>query len=186
VAIGASTGRTEALRVVLQGMPPDAPGIVVVQHMPAMFTAAFARRLNDLCTIEVKEATLGDRVSAGRALIAPGDRHLRVARSGAHYVVHLDDGPPVSGHRPSVDVLFRSVARACGKNAVGVILTGMGADGADGLKELRDAGGATIAQDEATSVVWGMPKEAIARGAVDGRGVPLARVAGAILQRVAS
>jgi two-component system chemotaxis response regulator CheB len=167
VAIGASTGGTEALRAILGAMPPDAPGIVVVQHMPEVFTRTFAERLDRLCRIEVKEAAEGDRVRSGRALIAPGNRHTRLVRTGAHYAVEVGDGPLVSRHRPSVDVLFRSVARAAGPNALGVILTGMGDDGADGLGDMRRAGAATIAQDERTCVVFGMPKEAIERGAVD-------------------
>ncbi len=167
VAIGASTGGTEALRSVLEAMPPDAPGLVVVQHMPEGFTAAFAQRLNQTCQIEVKEAVRGDWVREGRALIAPGNRHTVLVRSGGHYAVEVTDGPLVSRHRPSVDVLFRSVAQAAGPNAVGVILTGMGNDGATGLFEMKQAGAATIAQDEATCVVFGMPKEAIVRGAVD-------------------
>jgi two-component system chemotaxis response regulator CheB len=157
----------EALRAILEVLPPDAPGIVVVQHMPEGFTRAFARRLNEQCTIEVKEAASNDRIIDGRALIAPGNHHLSVRRSGAHYVVDVSDGPLVSGHRPSVNVLFESVARAVGPNAVGVILTGMGDDGATGLLTMRRMGSATIAQDEASSVVFGMPKEAIALGAVD-------------------
>lgn len=167
IVVGASTGGTEALRELLEALPPDAPGVVIVQHMPAGFTNAFARRLNESCKVEVKEAEAGDRVLEGRALIAPGNRHTEIHRTGAHYVVHVSDGPLVSRHRPSVDVLFRSAARAAGPNAVGVIMTGMGADGADGLLDMKKAGAATIAQDEATCVVFGMPKEAIARGAVD-------------------
>ncbi len=180
VVVGASTGGTEALRALLEAMPPDAPGLAIVQHMPEYFTAQFARRLDQLCRIEVKEAAANDRLVSGRALIAPGNRHLVVRRSGAHYFAGLEDGPPVSLHRPSVDVLFASAARACGPNAVGVLLTGMGDDGADGLLQLRQAGARTIAQDEATSVVFGMPREAIARGAVE-EIVPLPRIAGAIL-----
>lgn len=182
VAIGASTGGTEALRQVLEAMPPDAPGIVIVQHMPEKFTAAFAHRLDQTCRIQVKEAESGDRVMDGRALIAPGNRHLLLRRSGGHYLVEVTDGPPVSGHRPSVDVLFRSVAQAAGPNALGVILTGMGDDGADGMLEMRHAGAATIAQDESTCVVFGMPKEAIDRGGVDDV-LPLPRIAGALLDR---
>ncbi|HET9318110.1 MAG TPA: chemotaxis response regulator protein-glutamate methylesterase, partial [Vicinamibacteria bacterium] len=165
VAVGASTGGTEAVREILQAMPPDAPGIVVVQHMPEGFTRAFAERLDKTCAIEIKEAADGDRILAGRALIAPGNRHTRVRRSGAHYAVDVAEGPLVSRHRPSVDVLFHSVAAAAGANALGAILTGMGSDGADGLLEMRRRGASTLAQDEATSVVFGMPKEAIARGA---------------------
>ncbi len=183
VGIGASTGGTEALREVLEAMPPGAPAIVVVQHMPEQFTAAFAHRLDQSCRVEVREARDGDRLLEGRALIAPGNRHTMVRRSGAHYVVEVAGGPLVSRHRPSVDVLFRSVAISAGPNAVGVIMTGMGDDGADGLLELKRAGGTTLAQDEATCVVFGMPKEAIARGAVDDV-VPLPRIAGAILDRV--
>ena len=181
VAIGASTGGTEALREILESLPPDAPGIVIVQHMPEVFTAAFAERLNRTCRVEVKEAANGDRVLDGRALIAPGNRHTLLRRSGAHYTVEVVDGPLVSRHRPSVDVLFRSVAQAAGPNAVGVILTGMGNDGAAGLLEMRKAGAVTLAQDEATCVVFGMPKEAIACGAVDVV-LPLPRIPAAMLR----
>ncbi len=181
IVVGASTGGTEALRVLLEAMPPDAPGIAIVQHMPALFTAQFARRLDQSCRIEVKEAAAGDRLSPGRALVAPGNRHLAVRRSGAHYVADVFDAPPVSRHRPSVDVLFHSAAGAAGPNAVGALLTGMGDDGADGLLALRRAGARTIAQDEATSVVFGMPKEAIARGAVDDV-LPIDRIAQAVLR----
>src|SRR5436305_1718205 len=166
VAIGASTGGTEALREILEVMPAGAPGIVIVQHMPEVFTAAFAQRLNQTCRNAVKEAADGDRIIDGRALIAPGNRHMLVRRDGAEYRVHLNDGPLVSRHKPSVDVLFRSVAQSAGPNAVGVILTGMGDDGATGLHEMRAAGATTIAQDEATSAVFGMPREAILRGGV--------------------
>jgi two-component system chemotaxis response regulator CheB len=182
VAIGASTGGTEALRTILTEMPDDAPGMVIVQHMPERFTAAFAQRLNEICRIEVKEAAPGDRLVRGRALIAPGNRHVVLRRNGACYEVEVNDGPRVSRHRPSADVLFRSVAQAAGAQAVGVILTGMGDDGATGLVEMRRAGAATLAQDERTSVVFGMPKEAIARGAVD-EVVPLPGIAAAILKR---
>jgi two-component system chemotaxis response regulator CheB len=181
VVVGASTGGTEALRTMLQAMPPDAPGIAIVQHMPEVFTAQFAKRLALACRIEVKEAQQDDRLVSGRALVAPGNRHLAVRRSGAIYVVDVIDGPPVSLHRPSVDVLFRSAARACGENAVGVVLTGMGSDGADGLSEMKRAGARTIAQDEATSVVFGMPREAIARGCVD-EVLPLERIARTVLE----
>jgi two-component system chemotaxis response regulator CheB len=176
VAIGASTGGTEALRQVLEALPPDAPGICVVQHMPAGFTTAFARRLDQLCRIEVKEAEDGDRVMAGRALIAPGNRHLVLKRSGGQYLVEVRDGPLVSRHRPSVDVLFRSAAQAAGKNALGVIMTGMGDDGAKGLLELREAGGTTLGQDEASCVVYGMPMAAMKLGAVQHE-LPLPRLA---------
>jgi len=167
IAIGASTGGTEAVRAVLEAMPSHAPGLVIVQHMPEAFTSAFAQRLNQTCRIDVKEAATGDRIVSGRALIAPGNRHTLVHRSGAAYMIEVVDGPLVSRHRPSVDVLFRSVAQAVGANAIGVIMTGMGSDGADGLLEMKQAGGFTIAQDEASCVVFGMPKEAIDRGAVD-------------------
>ncbi len=181
VVVGASTGGTEALRTVLEAMPPDAPGIAIVQHMPEVFTAQFAKRLALTCRIEVKEAEQDDRLVSGRALVAPGNRHLAVRRSGALYFVDVIDGPPVSLHRPSVDVLFRSAARACGENAVGVILTGMGSDGAEGLSEMKRCGARTIAQDEATSVVFGMPKEAIARGCVD-EVLGIERIAGTVLK----
>ncbi len=180
VAIGASTGGTEALRTILTAMPEDAPGLIIVQHMPERFTAAFAQRLDQLCRIEVKEAVAGDRVQQGRALIAPGNRHVVLRRHGPHYEVELSDGPRVSRHRPSVDVLFRSVAQTAGTHAMGVLLTGMGDDGATGLLEMKRAGAATVAQDERTSVVFGMPKEAIERGAAD-RVLPLPSVAAAIL-----
>lgn len=182
VAVGASTGGTEALRAMLEAMPPDAPGIAVVQHMPEVFTAAFARRLEQTCRIEVREAKDGDRVCSGRALVAQGNRHLAVRRSGAHYFAEILDGPPVSRHKPSVDVLFRSVAQSAGRNAVGVILTGMGDDGAAGLLQMRQAGAYAIAQDEATSVVFGMPREAIARGAVH-EVLPLPLIAASVLRQ---
>jgi two-component system chemotaxis response regulator CheB len=184
VAIGASTGGTEALRDVLQAMPADAPAIVVVQHMPEGFTAAFAEHLNSICQIDVSEARSGDVISPGRAFIAPGNRHLRVVRRPGQLVVELSDTPPVSRHRPSVDVLFRSVAESSGSHAVGVIMTGMGADGANGLLEMKRAGAVTIAQDEATCIVFGMPKEAIDLGAVD-LVLPLRRIALGILARAA-
>jgi two-component system chemotaxis response regulator CheB len=167
VAVGASTGGTEALRQLLEALPADAPGIVIVQHMPEKFTASFAERLNQLCRITVKEAAEGDSVVRGQALIAPGNKHLLLKRSGARYYVEVRDGPLVSRHRPSVDVLFRSTARYAGKNAIGIIMTGMGDDGARGLLELKQAGAFTIAQDEASSVVFGMPAEAIKLGGVD-------------------
>jgi two-component system chemotaxis response regulator CheB len=182
IAIGASTGGTEALKEILRAMPYDAPGIVIVQHMPAGFTAAFAEHLADVCKMEVREAESGDRVVRGRALLARGDRHLRIHRRGFDLVAELDDGPPVCRHRPSVDVLFRTVAEAVGPRALGVILTGMGADGADGLLTMKKAGASTIAQDESSSVVFGMPKEAIDRGAVDVV-LPLSKIAAGILQR---
>jgi two-component system chemotaxis response regulator CheB len=165
IALGASTGGTEALRAFLQAMPAGCPGIVIVQHMPEVFTRAFAERLNKDCTIEIKEAADGDRIHAGRALIAPGNHHLLVRKNGSACIAQVTDGPLVSRHRPSVDVLFRSVAKAVGAHAVGVIMTGMGNDGAQGLLEMRNSGAQTIAQDESSCVVFGMPKEAIARGA---------------------
>ncbi len=182
VVMGASTGGTEALRALLEAMPRDAPGIAIVQHMPEIFTAQFARRLDRSCRIEVKEAARDDRVIPGRALIARGNHHLVVRRAGEQYLVDVLDGPAESLHRPSVDVLFRSAAEAAGPDAVGVLLTGMGEDGAAGMSLLKAAGAHTIAQDEETSVVFGMPREAIARGAVD-EVLPLARIARAILWR---
>ncbi|WP_290907654.1 chemotaxis response regulator protein-glutamate methylesterase [Halomonas sp.] len=164
IIIGASTGGTEAIRTVLEPLPANSPGILITQHMPGGFTRSFAERLDRLCQISVKEAEHGERVLPGHAYIAPGDFHLILARSGANYVVHLDDGSPVNRHRPSVDVLFHSAAKQAGKNAVGVLLTGMGKDGAAGLLEMRQAGAQTIAQDEASCVVFGMPREAIAMG----------------------
>ncbi|NBZ86725.1 protein-glutamate methylesterase/protein-glutamine glutaminase [Stagnihabitans tardus] len=181
IAIGASTGGTEALRVLLESMPMDCPPIVIVQHMPESFTAAFAKRLDSICAITVSEARNGDRLLRGHALIAPGNKHTLLARSGAHYMVEVRDGPMVSRHRPSVDVLFRSVARFAGSNAVGIILTGMGDDGAKGMKEMRDLGASTIGQNEASCVVYGMPKEAMAAGAVE-QELPLERIAAAALR----
>ena len=182
VAVGTSTGGTEALRVLLMALPLDAPGFVVVQHMPELFTAGFAERLNQICQVDVREARDGDRVRPGCVLIAPGNRHTLIVRNGAQYAVKITDGPLVSRHRPSVDVLFRSVAQAVGANAVGVLMTGMGDDGAEGLLEMKRAGAATIAQDEATCVVFGMPRAAIDRGAVD-EVLPLTRIASAVLAR---
>jgi two-component system chemotaxis response regulator CheB len=176
VVVGASTGGTEALRLFLEALPADAPGIVIVQHMPEKFTASFAERLNSLCRVSVREAANGDPVLRGQVLIAPGNRHLLLKRSGARYFVEVRDGPLVSRHRPSVDVLFRSAARYAGPNAVGVIMTGMGDDGAKGMRELKDAGAFTLAQDEATCVVFGMPNEAIKGGGVD-EVLPLDRIA---------
>lgn len=167
VVIGASTGGTEALARVLSVLPPNSPGIAIVQHMPEHFTRSFANRLNDMCDIEVKEAENGDSVIPGRALIAPGNYHMLLKRSGANYYVEVKSGPLVSRHRPSVDVLFKSASQYGGKNVIGVIMTGMGKDGAEGMKQLHDQGAKTIAQDEATCVVFGMPKEAIALNAVD-------------------
>ncbi len=185
VCIGASTGGTEALREVLEALPANSPGIVIVQHMPESFTRAFAKRLDGLCQVDVKEAEDGDTVMRGRVLIAPGGlRHTMLERQGARYVVSVREGPRVSRHRPSVDVLFRSAARNAGANAVGIILTGMGDDGARGLLEMKQAGARTFAQDEATSVVFGMPKEAIARGAHD-KIIPLGSVARELLHATA-
>ena len=165
IAIGASTGGTEAIKDVLIRLPPDTPGIVITQHIPKLFSGAFARRMDACCQVSVCEAEDGQQILRGHAYVAPGDMHLLLVRDGARYVCRLDDGPPVNRHKPSVDVLFRSVAQQAGRNAIGVILTGMGKDGALGLKEMRDAGARTVAQDEATSIVWGMPGEAVAVGA---------------------
>lgn len=185
VCIGASTGGTEALREVLEALPANSPGIVIVQHMPESFTRAFAKRLNSLCQVDVKEAEHGDTVMRGHVLIAPGGlRHMMLERQGARYVVAVREGPLVSRHRPSVDVLFRSAARNAGANAVGIIMTGMGDDGARGLLEMKQAGARTMAQDEATSIVFGMPKEAIARGAAD-KIVPLTAIARELLHATA-
>ncbi len=167
VAIGTSTGGTQALEQVLKRLPVDAPGIIVVQHMPAQFTRAFAERLNSVCQIKVKEAQNNDRVMSGQALIAPGGQHMMLRRSGAQYRVEVRDGPVVSRHKPSVDVLFRSVAGAAGPNALGIIMTGMGDDGARGLLEMRQAGAATLGQNESSCVVYGMPKEAFKLGGVE-------------------
>nr|WP_185748642.1 chemotaxis response regulator protein-glutamate methylesterase [Herbaspirillum sp. SJZ107] len=185
VAIGTSTGGTLALEEVLAALPRVTPGIVIVQHMPEKFTAAFAERLNKLCQIEVREARHGDRVLPGRALIAPGGRHMLLRRDGAQYYADVIDGPLVNRHRPSVDVLFRSVARQAGANALGIIMTGMGDDGAAGLLEMRKAGARTVAQDEDSCVVYGMPKEAVKRGAVE-KSVPLTSIDREILQQLAA
>jgi two-component system chemotaxis response regulator CheB len=182
VALGTSTGGTQALEVVLKALPRVCPGIVVVQHMPEKFTAEFANRLNSICQIEVKEAQNNDRVVPGRALIAPGGAHMLLRRNGAQYFVEVMDGPLVNRHRPSVDVLFRSVAKCAGANALGIIMTGMGDDGAAGLLEMRNAGAHTLAQDEESCVVYGMPKEAVKRGAVE-RTVALEAIAREILQQ---
>ena len=185
VVVGASTGGTEALRELLEAMPLDSPGIVIVQHMPEGFTARFAERLDTLCGITVKEAADGDSVIRGQALIAPGNRHLLLKRSGARYFVELRDGPLVCRHRPSVDVLFRSAARYGGRNVIGAILTGMGDDGAKGMLEMKQAGAHTIAQDENTCVVFGMPAEAIKLSAVD-QVLSLGRIAGEVVRLAAS
>jgi two-component system chemotaxis response regulator CheB len=181
VAIGTSTGGTQALEAILTALPRVCPGIVIVQHMPEKFTASFAARLNELSQLEVREAQHNDRVIPGRALIAPGGKHMLLKRNGAYYHVEVVDGPVVNRHRPSVDVLFRSVAKFAGKNATGIIMTGMGDDGARGLKEMHDAGAPTIAQDEETCVVFGMPKEAIKLGGVD-RVMGLQEIPAAILR----
>jgi two-component system chemotaxis response regulator CheB len=180
LAIGASTGGTNAIAAVLQGLPATAPGTVIVQHMPAHFTAAFAKRLNQECRMEVREARDGDPVVPGVALLAPGNQHMLLQQSGARYLVHLKDGPPVHYQRPSVDVLFHSVARSAGRNAIGVLLTGMGADGAKGLLAMRESGAHTLVEDEATCVVFGMPQEAIKLGAAT-EIMPLPQMAQAIL-----
>jgi two-component system chemotaxis response regulator CheB len=185
VVVGASTGGVEAIQQFLEPMPPDAPAIVIVQHMPELFTASFAERLNTICQMEVKEAANGDRVLQGRALIAPGNRHTLLERSGGHYIVEVREGPLVSRHRPSVNVLFNSAAKAAGPNATGVIMTGMGDDGATGLLEMKKAGAWTIAQDEASSIVFGMPKEAIELGAVE-EVCPLSRLSSTVLDRFRS
>ena len=180
IAVGASTGGTEALRVFLEGLPHDAPGVVVVQHMPEHFTKSFANRLDSLCRVTVKEAENNDTVIPGRVLIAPGNKHMLLKRSGARYFVEVKDGPLVNRHRPSVDVLFRSTAQYAGNNSIGVIMTGMGADGAKGLLEMKNAGAKTIAQDEKSCVVFGMPKEAIKLNAAD-KIMPLDKIASQVM-----
>ncbi|GJH07561.1 chemotaxis response regulator protein-glutamate methylesterase [Caballeronia novacaledonica] len=185
VIVGASTGGTEAIREVLVPLPPDAPAVLIAQHMPPGFTKSFAERLNGLCRITVKEAEHGERVLPGHAYIAPGHAHLVLARSGANYVAHLSDAPPVNRHRPSVDVLFRSAAQHAGKNAIGVILTGMGRDGAAGLLDMQQAGAYTLAQDEASCVVFGMPREAIAMGGAS-EVAPLSEMSRRVMARLAS
>lgn len=185
IIIGASTGGTEAIRSVLEPLPANTPAILITQHMPGGFTRSFAERLNRLCRITVKEAEQGERVLPGHAYIAPGEAHLKLARSGANYVVSLDDGPPVNRHRPSVDVLFHSAAQHAGRNAIGAILTGMGKDGAAGLLEMRQAGAYTLAQNEASCVVYGMPREAVAMDAAI-EVVELDQMAGQIMHQVAA
>lgn len=184
IAIGASTGGTEAIKEVLIRLPADSPAVLITQHMPPGFTKSFAARLDGLCRITVTEASDGARALPGHAYVAPGDRHLRLGRSGANYVLALDDGPPVNRHRPSVDVLFRSVAQHAGRNALGVMLTGMGKDGATAMLEMKRAGSHNIAQDEASCVVFGMPKEAIACGAVD-EVLPVTGIAARLQERLA-
>jgi two-component system chemotaxis response regulator CheB len=181
IAIGASTGGTEAIREVLMGFPPDTPGVVVTQHIPKAFSGPFAKRMNQCCQMTVYEAQNGQQILPGHVYIAPGDQHMLVVRDGARYVCKLDDGTPVNRHKPAVDVLFRSVAQNVGRNAIGVLLTGMGKDGARGLKEMREAGSPTIAQDEESSVVWGMPGEAVAIGAAD-EVLPLGEIATAAIR----
>ena len=185
IAIGASTGGTQAIEVVMQSMPPDAPGTVIVQHMPETFTGAFAERLNKSCAMEIREARDMDYVTPGTALIAPGDKHMLLQKNGARYQVRIKGGPRVHFQRPSVDVLFQSVAANSGQNAIGVILTGMGADGAKGMLAMHTEGAHTIAQDEKSSVIFGMPREAIGLGGVD-EVLPLTHIAGAILAKVNS
>lgn len=180
IVLGASTGGTEAIRYFLESLPADTPGIVIVQHMPEQFTASFANRLNETCAITVKEAVNNDTVLRGQALIAPGNKHMLLKRSGARYFVEVTDGPLVNRHRPSVDVLFRSAARYAGKNAFGIIMTGMGDDGAKGLKEMHDSGAYTVAQDADSCVVFGMPKEAIAAGGVS-KILPLNKIADEVI-----
>lgn len=183
IAVGASTGGTEALKLFLESLPIDSPGVVIVQHMPENFTAAFAKRLDQSCAITVKEAENNDSVLRGTALIAPGNKHTLLKRSGSRYYVEVKEGPLVSRHRPSVDVLFRSTARYAGKNAIGIIMTGMGDDGAQGLLEMKNAGAYTVAQDEASCVVFGMPGEAIKKNAHTAI-VPLDKIAGHVLSKI--
>ena len=180
VMIGSSTGGTQAIEAVLTRLPSDAPGIAIVQHMPEKFTAMYAERLDDLCAMNIREARNGDRLERGVVLIAPGGRHMQLRKAGGQYFVAVADGPAVNRHKPSVDVLFRSAAECAGRDALGIILTGMGDDGARGMKQLHDCGARTIAQNEETCIVFGMPKEAIALGAID-KVVPIGEVAGAIL-----
>jgi two-component system chemotaxis response regulator CheB len=183
IIIGASTGGTEAIKHILMQLPPDAPAVLVAQHMPEGFTRSFAARLDTLCKITVSEAAHGERVLQGHAYIAPGHSHLLLARSGANYVGQLSQSAPLNKHRPSVDVLFRSAAEVAGRNAIGVILTGMGRDGAAGMLEMHQAGAYTIAEDESTCVVFGMPREAIAAGGVD-EIVPLDRIAAQVHRKL--
>jgi len=180
IAIGASTGGTEAIKAVLQQLPPDSPGVVITQHIPAAFSGPFAERVNGVSALEVCEAQDGQQILPGHAYIAPGDKHLIVERSGARFYCHLNDGPPVSRHKPSVDVLFRSIAQNVGANAIGVMLTGMGDDGAHGMLEMKEAGATNIVQDEKTSVVWGMPGSAVKLGAAELQ-LPLGKIAAKLL-----
>ncbi|TAL15267.1 MAG: chemotaxis response regulator protein-glutamate methylesterase, partial [Aquabacterium sp.] len=181
--IGASTGGTEATKEVLLSLPPDSPGVVITQHMPPGFTKSYAARLDGLCRIGVKEAQDGERILPGHAYIAPGGLHLSVERSGANYIARVRDGDPVNRHKPSVEVLFQSAARVAGPNAIGIMLTGMGADGARAMREMHDAGAYCYAQDEASCVVFGMPREAIAAGAVD-EVLPLSQIAPHMMERL--
>lgn len=183
IAIGASTGGTEAIKEVLTRLPADCPAIVITQHMPPGFTTSFAARLNSLCQMTVKEATHGERLLPGHAYIAPGGKHFSISRSGANYVAVVDDAPPVNRHKPSVEVLFKSVAANAGRNAYGIMLTGMGADGAAAMREMRDAGSYNLVQDESTCIVFGMPREAIAHGAAD-EVLPLPQIAQALLLKL--
>jgi two-component system chemotaxis response regulator CheB len=185
IFIGASTGGTEATKEVLLSMPPDAPAVVITQHMPPGFTTSYAKRLDGLCRIRVKEASDGERVLPGHAYIAPGGLHLSVERSGANYIARVKDGEPVNRHKPSVEVLFQSAARVVGPNAVGIMLTGMGADGAKAMKEMRDAGSFNVCQDEATCVVFGMPREAIAHGAAQ-EVLPLPQIGPRVIEHLRS
>ena len=185
ICIGASTGGTEAIKEILIRMPADSPGIVITQHMPPGFTTSFAARLNTLCQITVQEAVNGGRVLPGHAYIAPGGKQFRIEKSGANYVCVVEDGEPVNRHKPSVEVLFKSAARVVGRNAFGVMLTGMGADGAKAMKEMKDAGSYNYVQDEASCIVFGMPREAILHGAAD-EVLPLLEIAGALLARLGS
>jgi len=185
IFIGASTGGTEATREVLMQLPPDAPGVLITQHMPPGFTKSYAARLNGLCRIRVSEAIDGERVLPGHAYIAPGGLHLSVERSGANYLARVRDGDPVNRHKPSVEVLFESAARVVGRNALGVMLTGMGADGARAMRAMRDAGSWNLCQDEASCIVFGMPREAIAQGAAD-EVLPLAQIAPRLIERLRS
>jgi two-component system chemotaxis response regulator CheB len=184
IFVGASTGGTEAIREFLERMPADSPAVLITQHMPPGFTRTFAARLDSLCKLHVSEAVDGERVLPGHAYIAPGGQHLRLGRSGANYVAVLDDGPPVNRHKPSVEVLFKSAAELCGRNALGIMLTGMGKDGALAMRTMKDAGAYNVAQNEASCVVFGMPKEAIAAGAVDSV-LPLSDIASHVLQQLA-
>jgi two-component system chemotaxis response regulator CheB len=183
IFVGASTGGTEAIREFLQRLPADAPAVLITQHMPPGFTQTFAARLDSLCKVRVREAKHGERVLPGHAYIAPGGHHMLLGRNGANYVTVLDDGPPVNRHRPSVEILFRSAAQLAGRNALGIMLTGMGKDGAAAMREMKDSGAYNVAQDESSCVVFGMPKEAIAAGAVDAV-VPLTEIAGHVLARL--